>query len=99
MKKSFFSRLWFIFVFIAIFLIALFLRLFSLQIVKGEEYYQSSMKSLVKTVPLKAKRGDILDRYGRVIVTSTITYNVEISKYAKTDETINKTIYNIIKIM
>ena len=99
MKKSFFSRLWFIFVFIAIFLIALFLRLFSLQIVKGEEYYQSSMKSLVKTVPLKAKRGDILDRYGRVIVTSTITYNVEISKYAKTDETINTTIYNLIKLM
>lgn len=99
MKKSFFSRIWLIFVFIAIFIIALFLRLFSLQIVKGEEYADSSMKSLVKTVPLKAKRGDILDRYGRVIVTSTITYNVEISKYSKTDETINETIYNLIRLM
>lgn len=99
MKKKFFSRIWFVFAFIIIFVTALFFRLFSLQIVNGEEYAESSMKSLVKTVPLKAKRGDILDRYGRVIVTSELTYNVEISKYSKTDETINKTIYNLIKLM
>ncbi len=99
MKKEFLSRVTVIIVIMAVFLCALFVRLFSLQIVKGESYRESSLKSLVKTVPLKAKRGDILDRYGRVIVTSSINYNVEISKYAKTTQTLNKTIYNLIRLM
>ncbi len=99
MKREVFSRVAVIIVLMALFLCSLFVRLFSLQIVNGEKYRESSLKSLVKTVPLKAKRGDILDRYGRVIVTSSITYNVEISKYSKTSETLNKTIYNLILLM
>ncbi len=99
MKKEFFSRVVIIMILMSAFLCALFVRLFSLQIVNGESYRESSLKSLVKTVPLKAKRGDILDRYGRVIVTSSITYNIEISKYSKTSETLNKTIYNLILLM
>lgn len=99
MKKEFFRRVVVVIVLMTVFLCSLFVRLFSLQIVNGEKYRESSLKSLVKTVPLKAKRGDILDRYGRVIVTSEINYNVEISKYSKTAETLNKTIYNLILLM
>lgn len=99
MKKDFFGRLVFIIVIFAVFIAVFFARLFSLQLVKGEEYREASYKSLVKTAPLKAKRGDILDRYGRVIVTSGLTYNLEISRYNKIDEELNETLYQLIRLM
>ena len=81
MKNNLLSRLGIIIAITVIFLLAIVFRLFSLQIVNGEEYAQASIKRTVKTVPLKAERGEILDRYGRVIVSSQITYNLEISQY------------------
>lgn len=99
MKKDFFGRLVFIIVLLAIFIAVFFVRLFSLQIVKGDDYREASYKSLVKTMPLKSKRGDILDRYGRVIVTSELTYNLEISKYNKIEEELNETVYRLILLM
>ena len=82
-----------------LFLLAVMFRLFSLQIVKGEEYAQASMKRLVKTVPLKAQRGEILDRYGRVIVSSQITYNLEISQFKKDKKWVNDAVYSLILLM
>ena len=73
MRKDMFSRLTIIIVIAVIFLLAMIFRLFSLQIVNGNEYAQASIKRTVKTVPLKAPRGEILDRYGRVIVSNQIT--------------------------
>lgn len=99
MRKDFFGRLVFIIVILAIFIVMFFVRLFSLQIVKGEDYREASLKSLIKTMPLKAKRGDILDRYGRVIVTSELIYNLEISKYNKIEEELNDTLYKLIMLM
>ena len=99
MKKDFFSRFIIIMVLRAIFIVVFFMRLFSLQIVNGDEYRETSYKSLVKTMPLKAKRGDILDRYGRVIVTGTLTYNLEILKYNKMEDELNDTLYKLILLM
>jgi len=99
MRKDFLGRLGFIIVLFTVFIVIFFVRLFSLQIVKGEDYREASYKSLVKTMPLKSKRGDILDRYGRVIVTSELTYNLEISKYSNIKEELNDTIYKLILLM
>lgn len=99
MKKEFFSRIVIIFVLVTMIIALFFMRLFSLQIVNGDEYREKSYKSMVKTMPLKAKRGDILDRYGRVIVTSALTYNLEISKYNKMDSELNDTLYKLILLM
>lgn len=99
MKREMFPRFTIIVVLTVLFLLAVIFRLFSLQIVKGEEYAQASMKRLVKTVPLKAQRGDILDRYGRVIVSSQITYNLEISQYKKDKKWVNDVVYSLILLM
>lgn len=99
MKKDLFSRLTILIILTVIFLLAVVFRLFSLQIVQGEEYAQASMKRLVKTIPLKAQRGDILDRYGRVIVSSQMTYNLEITQYKKDKKWVNDTVYNLILLM
>ncbi|MBP3448082.1 MAG: hypothetical protein J6K51_03575 [Clostridia bacterium] len=99
MKRDLFPRLTVVIVLTVLFLLAVIFRLFSLQIVKGEEYAEASMKRLVKTIPLKAQRGEILDRYGRVIVSSQITYNLEISQYRKDKKWVNDTVYNLILLM
>ncbi|MBO5407798.1 MAG: hypothetical protein J6A61_00100 [Clostridia bacterium] len=99
MKKDLFSRLTVLIILIAVFLLSVVFRLFSLQIVQGQDYAEASMKRLVKTIPLKAQRGDILDRYGRLIVSSQLTYNLEITQYKKDKKWVNDTVYNLILLM
>ncbi len=99
MKRDMFPRITIIIVLTVLFLLAVVFRLFSLQIVKGAEYAEASMKRLVKTIPLKAQRGEILDRYGRVIVSSQITYNLEISQYKKDKKWVNDVVYSLILLM
>ncbi|MBE7018692.1 MAG: hypothetical protein E7413_02295 [Ruminococcaceae bacterium] len=99
MKKDLFSRIAVILVIAVVFLLFIVFRLFSLQIINGEEYVQDSMKRMVKTMPLKAQRGEILDRYGRVLVSSQITYNVEITQYKKDTKWVNDTVYQLIRLM
>ena len=61
-------------------------RLFDLQIVHGEEYREISNTRLTRETTLKAARGDILDSSGNKLVTTTISYNVEIYR-TKIDST------------
>ncbi|MFO7160496.1 MAG: penicillin-binding transpeptidase domain-containing protein, partial [[Clostridium] cellulosi] len=46
------------------------------QVTNGETYRQQNSKSVVNTVDVIAPRGDILDRYGRVLATSKVGYNI-----------------------
>lgn len=46
------------------------------QVTNGEYYRQQNSKSVVNTVDVIAPRGDILDRYGRVLATSKVGYNI-----------------------
>ncbi|MDD3395185.1 MAG: penicillin-binding transpeptidase domain-containing protein [Anaerotignum sp.] len=56
----------------------LLLRLFSLQIIHGEEYDKSITASVSKVVNVPASRGNIYDRYGRPLATNTVAYSVQI---------------------
>ena len=96
MKKDYFSRIAIILILMLIFLFIIISRLFSLQVVNGETYAAASLRRLVKTIPQKAQRGEILDRYGRVMVSSQTIYNLEISKYKNDTSYLNETIYNLI---
>ena len=53
-------------------------RLYNLQIVEGEKYYNqaSAISDTQRTVT--AARGNILDRYGRVLVSNKECYNLKI---------------------
>ena len=62
---------------IALFFILL-LRLFSLQIIHGQEYDASITASVSKSVHVPAPRGNIYDRYGRPLATNTVAYSVQI---------------------
>ncbi len=52
--------------------------LYKLQIVEGQAYYESSTNSIVTTERVVAARGDILDRYGRVLVSNRTSNNIVI---------------------
>lgn len=54
------------------------LRLFSLQIIHGEEYDASITASISKDLPVPASRGGIYDRYGRPLATNTVAYSVQV---------------------
>ena len=56
------------------------IRLFDLQVVKGEEYRQVAQQRLVQAYPVKAPRGEILDRYGKAFVQNRMGYVVQIQK-------------------
>ena len=53
-------------------------RLFSLQVVNGASYREQSERRLVREIKTIAPRGDIYDRYGKLMVTSDISYNVQL---------------------
>ncbi len=54
------------------------LRLFSLQIVHGEEYRESVTTSISKELTVPAPRGGIYDRYGRPLAINQVAYSVQV---------------------
>lgn len=51
-------------------------RLYFLQVVSGEEYLERSTKRTSRTVTVTAPRGEILDRFGRPLVTNRMSFSV-----------------------
>lgn len=60
-------------------------RLFDLQVVNGASYRAQSEDRLVRESKVVAPRGDIYDRYGKLMVTSDMSYNVQLY-YTKIDK-------------
>ncbi len=75
------------------------LRLFYLQIIRGEEYKKASIDKTVSTFVSKAPRGDITDRFGRVLVTDTPEYNLCLYKNSYTDDELDREIEKIITVL
>lgn len=73
-------------------------KLVDLQVIKGKEYLVKSEAKLKSTQRIEAPRGNILDRYGRPLVTNEIGFSVVVKKGSSTNEEINGTIYNLIKL-
>lgn len=69
--------------------IIILIKLFDLQIVHGEEYREQSNTRLTRETTLKAARGNILDSSGNKLVSTSITYNVEIYKTKVDTKTLN----------
>ncbi len=55
-----------------------FLALYQLQVVQGASYRATTSVHITDTEQVNSIRGEILDRYGRVLVTNELSYNVEI---------------------
>ena len=54
-------------------------RLFYLQIVRGEYYEDRAANQRIRLIPIPAPRGAILDRNGKILVDSRPSYNITLS--------------------
>ena len=79
--------------------IALIIQLFNLQIINGEKYREQSNTRLSRESKLVAARGDILDSTGNILATSKMGFSLELYKTKIDDETLNKSILNIINVL
>ena len=52
--------------------------LYKLQIIEGERYYHQSEELIQERKTVTAARGNILDRYGRILVSNKEAYNIKI---------------------
>ena len=64
------------YVLFALMAFALIQRIFSLQIIHGEEYEKNFSLQTVKERSLKSTRGNIYDRNGNVLASNRLTYSV-----------------------
>lgn len=61
---------------LAVLLVIFIVALYKLQIVEGNAYYEESRNTVASSQRVKAVRGNILDRYGRVLVSNTSCNNL-----------------------
>ena len=76
----------------------LLIQLFRLQIVRGEEYRETSNARLTRESSIEAARGEIRDRTGRSLATTRTGYSVELYKI-KNNNNLNETILGIVNLL
>lgn len=59
-------------------MIAYVITLYKLQIIEGAAYYEESQNNVITTQTVTAARGNIYDRYGRVLVSNRECYNIKV---------------------
>ena len=74
------SRLWIVQSFVVLLLALLGVRLYFLQLVRGQYYAEIAQNQRIRLLPIPAPRGVIFDRDGHPLVTSSPTYNVILSR-------------------
>lgn len=79
--------------------IILIIQLFNLQIIHGSEYREQSNTRLTRESVLEAARGEILDRSGNLLVTSSQKFNLELYKTKIDNATLNNTILKIVNVL
>jgi len=77
----------------------LIVQLFNLQIVHGAKYREESNTRLTRESVLEADRGEILDRSGNVLVSSSQKFNLELYKSKIDTDTLNESILKIIQVL
>lgn len=74
-------------------------QLFNLQIVNGESYREQSEKRLARETESYAPRGNIYDRYGKLLVTSETVYVLQLYRTKITTELLNDVLLKIANIL
>ncbi|SFR99567.1 penicillin-binding transpeptidase domain-containing protein [Anaeromicropila populeti] len=76
-------------------------RIFTLQIVKGEEYQENTDKRVEKTNEIKATRGNIYDRNGVLLAYNELSYSIvlEDTGELKTNDEKNAMIYKLVQLL
>lgn len=79
--------------------VILIVQLFNLQIVHGAKYREESNTRLTRESVLEADRGEILDRSGNVLVSSSQKFNLELYKSKIDTNSLNNSILKIIQVL
>lgn len=79
--------------------IILIVQLFNLQIIHGSKYREESNTRLTRESVLEADRGEILDRSGNVLVSSSQKFNLELYKSKIDTNSLNASILKIIQVL
>lgn len=82
-----------------IFGIILFLQLFNLQIIHGNEYAEESNTRLTRESILEASRGSIVDKTGNSLAITEMGFSLELYKSKIETEELNNTILNMINLL
>ena len=98
-KRSINFRYNIVTIFIYIIGIILIVQLFNLQIVHGAKYREESNTRLTRESILEADRGEILDRSGNVLVSSSQKFNLELYKSKIDTNALNESILKIIQVL
>lgn len=83
----------------AVMVVAIFVRLFELQIIDGRKYLETANARLSTSVTTKAPRGDILDCYGNPLVGNKVGYSVVIRKSDIDNDELNNVISKVVEIL
>lgn len=73
--------------------------LFSLQIINGKEYREQAANRLTSSSTVSASRGEIVDRYGRPLVTNESVYSLRIDYSYWDKEKQNNTILSLVRLI
>lgn len=82
-----------------IFGIILFIQLFNLQIIHGNEYVEVSNTRLTRESILEASRGPIVDKTGNPLAITEMGFSLELYKSKIETEDLNTTILNMINVL
>ena len=74
-------------------------RLFNMQINEGDEYARRAERRVVRNINVSAPRGEILDRYGRPLVTNRMGFNVVLNKAFLPEESQNDIILKLLELI
>lgn len=74
-------------------------RLMRLQIVHGQEYLEQASSTVTVTSSVSAARGEIVDRYGRVIAGNRVGYAVSLNRLYLPDKNLNQTLLRLTEIL
>ncbi|WP_072722837.1 penicillin-binding transpeptidase domain-containing protein [Tepidibacter thalassicus] len=75
------------------------LKLGYMTVIKGEEYYEQAQNKVYKKIPIEAPRGEIRDRYGRLLAGNRASFTVQLSKDEIEKSDPNKIANKVIKIL
>ena len=86
---------WFSILLIVVFAV----RLIYIQGIQGPYYSEISAKNLYRSTNIKAPRGEIYDRYGRVLVTNEMAFSIVLYKMDLDDASLNKSILKAVNLL
>ena len=74
-------------------------RLMRLQIVNGADYLEQASSTITISSTITASRGEVVDRYGRVIAGNRVGYTVSLNRLYLPDENLNTTLIKLTEIL